>query len=242
MTRTKVLLSACAATALMAGSASALTYKYDVTLESLNDSGVTGSGRITYDESTMMLNVMMDVMGLTPNQMHMAHIHGTPGQDSVLPTMEDDADGDGYIEVLEAVGKYGDIMLNLKDPATGQFAAAPGLGQTLSIDYTYDLTGDTDSDESNDLLGGLLQESYSLAEFGPTMLQNREVVFHGARVPGNVGAGTPGEVDGTAGYKGLLPVAAGEITLSSVPLPATLPLAGFAAAALGLFGARRKRS
>jgi hypothetical protein len=43
-----------------------------------------------------------------------------------------------------------------------------------------------------------------------TQLELREVVIHGLTVPA-VGAGTPGEVDGSAGYKVVLPVAGGEI-------------------------------
>jgi hypothetical protein len=39
----------------------------------------------------------------------------------------------------------------------------------------------------------------------------RHIVIHGRSV-GAVGAGTPGEVDGTAGYKTVLPVLCGEIT------------------------------
>jgi hypothetical protein len=42
-------------------------------------------------------------------------------------------------------------------------------------------------------------------------LQMRHIVIHGRRV-GAVGAGTPGEVDGTAGNKTVLPVLCGEIT------------------------------
>ena len=41
-------------------------------------------------------------------------------------------------------------------------------------------------------------------------LVKRHIVIHGMTV-GAVGAGTPGEVDGTAGYKTLLPVLCGEI-------------------------------
>ena len=43
-----------------------------------------------------------------------------------------------------------------------------------------------------------------------TELELREIVIHGLTVPA-VGSGTPGEVDGTAGYKVVVPVAGGEI-------------------------------
>jgi hypothetical protein len=45
---------------------------------------------------------------------------------------------------------------------------------------------------------------------GGNELQLREIIIHGLTVPA-AGAGTPAEVDGTAGYKTVLPVAGGEI-------------------------------
>ena len=44
------------------------------------------------------------------------------------------------------------------------------------------------------------------------MVALRELVIHGLTVPEGAGAGTPGEVDGTAGYKLVLPVASGEFS------------------------------
>ena len=43
-----------------------------------------------------------------------------------------------------------------------------------------------------------------------TPLNKRHIVIHGMSV-GTVGAGTPGEVNGQAGYKTVLPVLCGEI-------------------------------
>ncbi|WP_375687422.1 VPLPA-CTERM sorting domain-containing protein [Pseudooceanicola sp. LIPI14-2-Ac024] len=238
MFSTRTILAGGTALVLGAGAAQAahLSY-YEVTLSELNNSGVSGGGTLEYNSDTMQLVVEMSVKGLFPGQRHMAHIHGTPGADSVLPDMSDDADGDGYIEVLEAVGKYGDVMLNLSDPATGMFPMAPGLGGMLSFSYTYDLSVEVDGDPTNDILMGLLG-SYTLDDFGPEMLEMREIVFHGDMITaaggGAPGAGTSGEIDGTVGFKPLLPVAAGEIrAVAPVPLPAGLPLLAVAIGALG---------
>jgi len=51
-------------------------------------------------------------------------------------------------------------------------------------------------------------------------LDLRQLIIHGQNVP-SVGAGTPGEVDGTAGFKALLPTLGGEVSVSAVPEPAT---------------------
>lgn len=57
---------------------------------------------------------------------------------------------------------------------------------------------------------------------------------------GNVGAGTPGEVKGIAGYKDALPVAAGSIfQVSPIPEPETYAMF---LAGLGLFGWRLRCS
>ncbi|MBD0273695.1 MAG: hypothetical protein ICV73_17425 [Acetobacteraceae bacterium] len=42
-------------------------------------------------------------------------------------------------------------------------------------------------------------------------LQAKEIVLHGLSVAEGSGRGTDGEVDGTAGYKAVLPVASGEL-------------------------------
>lgn len=243
---TKPILTASAALALLTGAAQAghLNY-YSVNLATLNGSGVTGSGALVYDSDLMQLSVSMSVTGLFPLERHAAHIHGIVGGDSKTPDMTSDADGDGFIEVLEAAPNYGDIMLSLTDPETGMFEQAPKLGEAFVFDYVYDLSVETDGDPDNDILAGLFGE-YTLDEFGPEMLENREIVFHGDRVLARngiaPGEGTDGEIDGTTGYKPLLPVAAGEIVRvdppAAVPLPAGLPLL---ALGLGALAWQRRR-
>ena len=50
-------------------------------------------------------------------------------------------------------------------------------------------------------------------------------MIHGLTVPSGAGAGTPGEVDGTGGYKATLPVADGFIqAASAVPEPSSLAI------------------
>ena len=51
----------------------------------------------------------------------------------------------------------------------------------------------------------------------------RHIVIHGLSV-GNAGNGTPGEVNGTAGYKTVLPVLCGEIKVTGLD-PLEIPQA-----------------
>jgi hypothetical protein len=192
---------------------------YKTDLQALNGSGVSGEVLLAYDADTQQLTVLVSADGLEANQIHIQHIHGfaddgdpsTPRVDAQIPTMEDDADGDGFIELLEGVPDYGGILLN------------------ASLDHA-DGTG-SDNGHSHDA-GGLsgfptaprgtvrFAESYQLpTEEGlaaGTDFSLYHFVIHGMSTSG-VGAGTGGEVDGTAGYKLVLPVAIGDFEEISRP-------------------------
>ena len=92
---------------------------WTVDLGALNSSGVEGTAvlaMVTDDDGSAYLNVAISATGLTPSQTHAQHIHGLFDEtgapiDSVAPTIADDLDRDGMVEVLEGVGKYGDVIL-----------------------------------------------------------------------------------------------------------------------------------
>lgn len=193
---------------------------YTVDFKALNNSGVQASALFAVDMDGGMngdsddgsdaamptLNILLTATDTTPNQSHIQHIHGlfddngTP-IDSVAPTIADDADRDGLVEVLEGVGKYGDVLLSLAK--NGAMPVADGDG-----DYTYinsfDLTDDTLF--SSPVTGN----DYTAEDLMP--LELREVVIHGVDVPDGIGEGTTGEVDGGEnGFTPILPAAAGEI-------------------------------
>lgn len=69
----------------------------------------------------------------------------------------------------------------------------------------------------------------------------REIVLHGMTV-GAVGAGTSGEVDGTADYKGVLPVASGVIQAADVPEPGSFALLGPGLGPLGWARAKNREA
>ena len=158
-----------------------------------------------------MLTVRVVASGLEAGMVHPQHIHGKSSMgvavESTVPPPSADTDGDGFVELAEGVPFYGPVLLSLTSPPGGvlsDFPTAPG--GTINFTQQYDISG----------LGTLLP------------LDRRVYVLHGLTV-GTQGAGTPGEVNGEAGYKAVLPIAAGEI--QPVPEPSTFALFGLGIAA-----------
>ncbi|MEY8880386.1 calcium-binding protein [Donghicola sp. XS_ASV15] len=183
-------------------------------LAAMNNSGVTGDVLLavnTEEDGTRYLNVSINAAGLTPNVQHAQHIHGTFDEDgnptdARMPVVSDDADQDGFIEVLEGLAAYGDIILTLTD-GDGVLPTTRSDG-TLTYIQSFDL-GD-DSNFGSPVSGN----DYTADDLMP--LVNREIVLHGQNVGAGFGAGTEGEIDGTQdGFVGFLPVASGEIEMTT---------------------------
>lgn len=221
-------------------SAMAAVQNFVANLTELNSSGVSGTAFLMVDDVANLLTVNITASGLEPNQPHPQHIHGRfdgAGNpiDSVSPTLANDTDGDGFIEVLEGAAAYGPVILSLSSPpaesaAAFSFPTAPG--GVINFTETYDLTND-------DLFfGPLTGLDFTGADLFP--LDLREIVLHGITVPPGAG-GNGGEVDGGAnGYIAVLPVASGEIQLAqAVPEPGTLAL--FTMGFLGFAAVGRRR-
>lgn len=226
----KPLLSAILVTASIIPLSVQAATSYSANITPLNDSGVFGTANLTLDGD--LLTVNLTAFGLEPNQVHVQHIHGRLDDnnmplDSTTPTLAQDTDGDGFIELAEGLPTYGPIILQLTSPAgnteTG-FPTAPN-GQ-INYSETFNLS---------------VQSQFG-TEFGPEQLlplSLREIVIHGMTV-GDVGDGTPGEVNGIAGYKTVLPVAAGEIFQVAAPIPEPETYA-MMLAGLGFIGFSAKR-
>lgn len=223
-----------------ASTANAAIMDYMITLDQLNNSGVTGGGTLSFNDITNILMVDYTVTGLQDG-VHPQHIHGLfdgsigmPGgtaAPSQTPTIANDTDGDGIIEVLEAAPAYGDILLSLTNtPGAGDFPTT--MGGTLHYQQSFNLADPNVFLPASIATGNV----YSMADLFP--LQDREIVIHGGFLAAGVGAGTPGEADGTAGYKAVLPVATGLIRQVAVPEPASFAV--LLAGVVGLVAARRK--
>ena len=87
---------------------------YVTEFTALNNSGVDGHALLFLDEGNQTLTVKIWAEGLEPNQVHAQHIHGfNDDTDSKSPTIAQDDDRDGFVELGEGLATYGPIQLNL---------------------------------------------------------------------------------------------------------------------------------
>lgn len=176
---------------------------YETSFTALNGSGVSGGAIAAYNSATHVLTVAIAASGLEPNQVHIQHIHGfLDGTKAMTPTLAQDTDHDGFVELAEGQAKYGPILLNLSHS---------GGPMDMNNMSSSDLSGFPTAPDGTEYF----VQSYQLPRdslAADPMLALREIVIHGESVPQGAGAGTPGEVDGTGGYKLVLPVASGELS------------------------------
>lgn len=206
--------------------ASAAVIAYSGVIAPENGSGVTGTIQLTLtDLSSLMVHIV--ATGLEPDQTHPAHLHGKigPGGTLLPPSPPVDLDGDGFIETPEGELAVGPPLIPLGDFAVGPSGA---LDTTVTVDLTSPLS---------------FQNGATAANLNP--FTNLTFEIHGLTVPQGAGAGTPNEVNGTGGYKILLPVGSAPITGaagSAIPEPATSGMALIAIALIALQASRKKRA
>ena len=178
-----------AATALQAQSDQATTIGR-ADLRPLNNSGARGQVELRLSRDDKTLTVKIQASGLERGGVHLSHIHGLSanGQsvDSTCPTSAQDSDKDGFVELGEGLVKYGPILVDFMN-------VDPDADGRVNFTQTFDLSGTQSA----------------------LPLEMRHIVIHGLTV-GNAGAGTSGEVDGTPGYKTVLPVLCGEIKVAGL--------------------------
>ncbi|MDT7858039.1 hypothetical protein RQM47_15435 [Rubrivirga sp. S365] len=181
---------------------------FTVQFAALNGSGVTGTARLTMDDDD--LTVEIDGQNLDATA-HPQHIHGVPGgtvtAQAVCPMTADDANSDGFVDVLEGLPRYGGILLPLDDDISTQAQNIPGFPTGASIDYSESTTTAAlrsalvkdDADASDPIV--------TLGASGTVDLGDYVIVIHGTTdaLPATVGSlpGLPNQAT--------LPVACGRI-------------------------------
>ena len=205
-----------------AGAATPPTDTYAAILAPSNGSGALGVSTVTLDRAAASVTVDLVMTGLTPDLEHAAHIHGFPdGSPSLLPNFRLDADHDGFVEDAEGEPVVAPVALALTEDGTISNAATGLDFPNADASGAFHLHRTYDFDEADPAQVAIFNELAA-------RLAGREVQVHGLYVPATEGEGTPGEVDGTAGYKATLPVANG-ILLPVTGAPAAQALAGLGA-------------
>lgn len=197
--RTKLLACAFAASALMLSSSLSAqnaaqperTSSFKGVLTQLNNSGVAGTFTIE-QRGQGQIRIQITATGLEASPgVNVGHIHGLAGNaNATCPTLAQDDDGDGFVELAEGLETYGPIILNLGD-------VDPNDDGIVDYSMTFNLNT-SKAFEGAKNKGDLLP------------LHLREIVLHGLTLDTGEGA-NGGEANGTAGYKVVLPVACGAI-------------------------------
>lgn len=150
--------------------------EFDAPVLALNASGVSGEAGFTVDEDEDDFVVDIDVEGTVPDALHPQHIHAA----ARCPTSADDANGDGYVDVVEGVAAYGFILGSLDDNLTAYAANTfPTADADGDVEYDADVSFDafvtalrgTDMDESDPFVRLGADEALDL--------ESRTYVIHG---------------------------------------------------------------
>jgi len=90
---------------------------YGGVLSELNNSGASGSAKITVADDGLTMTIEVNARNLNLNGPHAMHLHGKVEGNAVIastcPTDADDGDGDGVLTVLEGAPKYGGVQVSL---------------------------------------------------------------------------------------------------------------------------------
>lgn len=215
MVKRRLLATAFATAALLTMSAWAnatVINHYTANLTTLNDSGVTGTADLTLNGDS--LTVHITASGLQTGVAHAQHLHGTFDASSnptnaTSPTLAQDANGDGYIELGEGQTTYGPILLPLFDSA-GNFPT-PAADGTLDYTQIFDLT------DSSVFMSPLARPGTTESDLFP--LTFREIVLHGMDAPIDITDNALGLSFSAGEYDPVFPVASGVIVASAVAVP-----------------------
>ncbi len=184
---------------------------YTVTFQTLNPgvagNASTGTGTILITDQSFQ--IQLDMAGTPAQISHLQHIHSA----ATCPTAAQDANGDGFIDVLEGIPSYGAILVpldgNLNTQADGGMTT-PSANRAGAYRYTRRATLAT-------MIADLRAEDtipddpvVKLSEGELLNLEGRTVIIHGVPAAANLPA-TIGTIEGLA-PEATLPIACGTIS------------------------------
>lgn len=121
------------------------------TFGQLNESGLSGDVTVSLTGTTAA--VTMNVNGVV-DLVHAQHVHGEYGAANVCPTMDLDADGDGFLTTVEGVPSYGTVKASLvTDGPTDESYALAITSFPVAADgaYTYSRTIEVPQELADDM-------------------------------------------------------------------------------------------
>lgn len=118
---------------------------YQAVLSPLNAdaNGGDANGIATFTVADDMLTISIGVDGVAPGISHLQHFHGFTDSDqaATCPTMDDDANGDGVVDLIETEPKAGTTMMPFTDdPVSMEIVNATYPTADENGSYTYEET------------------------------------------------------------------------------------------------------
>ena len=129
-------------------------------LTELNSSGGTGTATLVASDERVRVN--LDASGLLADATHLQHIHGfTDGTTSQCPTLAQDLDDDGLVNLFEGAAVYGPILIDLGPSEGAEFSYTRTFDPTPALPFEarhiivhgVDVDGDGDLDGQKDVNG-----------------------------------------------------------------------------------------
>lgn len=200
-----------------AGSTSGESVTYEAELMPINSEINEGdaTGEATFTVSGDELTISLTVNGVSPDIQHLQHFHGFPDSDdaAMCPTMDDDTNGDGVVDILETAPAAGTTMVPFTDdPVSMEVFGATYPTADAEGSYTYEHTVSLSELES------AMGEQFPGQELN---LENRVVFIH--TVPETAELPDTVESKGGAPAYETVPVACGEIRLVGDGTPEATP-------------------
>lgn len=214
---------------------------YTANLSELNGSGAGGTATIELNDDASQATITVNSTGLADGLPHAQHIHGELTTANQCPTPDDDANGDGVVDVAEGLPSYGGIQVSLT--TEGDTSADSGLAVDRypvgneSYSRTIDISEDVSSSLADlHIVVHGVDENGDGEYNGDAVSSLDESLPREATLPASCG-----QLALTSAASGGVATGAGGATTTNDSTP--LVVAGLAGAAVaGGLGLRRRRS